>query len=297
MFFRKEVNIVNLLAKLKEEVKSLKLTDKYEIAYYIYIRTGQLFDFDPYWTYGTEEEEEQVVAKRIDIEQVTDFKIVCSSWSYMYVDLLKEFDILARVIGGVHYSVVFWINKEEFIADLTKNCGDDILAIKFGLPIQNFTDLTDRKEQNKNLEKKFKYNKGIETEDILEQLREELIIKSASPEDYRNRVYKIIEIIMNFRRENIGYMSGTNYIRYLYYFFSQNSDNIPCLIPFTPFYDQEKQIYFAVYTLEMESKIHYLVYQENEHGYYEFHEASKREIQNYVSMYSSKFASRLKLTK
>lgn len=84
---------MNLLEMMQNEIKSHNLTNKQDIKNYIYIRTGQIFDYDPVYLISTQEEKEAFKSKRIDIKNVTDFKITCFSWAHLFADLLNVFDI------------------------------------------------------------------------------------------------------------------------------------------------------------------------------------------------------------
>lgn len=40
---------MNLLEKLRQEIAALRLSDLLVIARYIYVRTGELFEYDPFY--------------------------------------------------------------------------------------------------------------------------------------------------------------------------------------------------------------------------------------------------------
>ena len=121
---------MDLVVKLKQEIEKLQLQNSLEIAYFLYIRTGEIFEYDPRWEVASDKEAKQIFEKKIDIHNISSFKIVCSSWAYLYADLLQEFNIPAEVIGKRHLKVKFWIEKEEYIADITDHY-EDIWRIKF----------------------------------------------------------------------------------------------------------------------------------------------------------------------
>lgn len=89
---------MNLLKQMKEEISSLQLQDELEIIRYLYIRLGQIFDYDPRFDIVDDYEKEEIAKKRINIENVEEFDIVCETWNYLFVDLLKAFGVEAKVL-------------------------------------------------------------------------------------------------------------------------------------------------------------------------------------------------------
>lgn len=116
---------MDLIKILKYELSELQLTDKFQIARYIYVRTGELFNYDPLYEIldcNDQEEKFELINKRVDIHNVTDFNIVCYSWANMYKDLLSEFGINAKVIESpFHSHVIFSINDKKYTADLMRD--------------------------------------------------------------------------------------------------------------------------------------------------------------------------------
>ena len=129
---------MNLLQQMKKEIHQLNLKSKEEIAYFLYVRTGELFYYDPHYLFGTNEEKRDLEQNRVDIQNVYDFNIICCSWAHLYATLLHTFHIQAKVIENEYHSYVeFTIKDQEYIADITTG-NMDINEIKFGKKIQNF---------------------------------------------------------------------------------------------------------------------------------------------------------------
>lgn len=138
---------MNLLETLKEEIKKLNITNKLDIAKYIYIRTGQIFEYDASWYFGDKEIREKIKRKKIDIRNVTDNKLVCFNWSVMYHELLKEFNIFSNIKYELksiydehtnsykkevkHAYVEVLVDKTIYKADITGTL-KDLVSIKFG---------------------------------------------------------------------------------------------------------------------------------------------------------------------
>lgn len=270
---------MNLLEILSKEIENLKLKNKYFIARYIYIRLGELFNYDPLYIFGNEKEKEFIKNKRINIHNVTDFNLTCMAWSHMYVELLKVFQIEAEVIkNDIHAAVVILIDNKKFLADLT-NANEDITNIKFGLPIKNFYQIY--KNQN---EKEFEfekiddelYTKGIKAEEVLTQLKQELqfIRRKLNKERYDYFIFKLLEKIMNFERPNVGFVSGVTYINNLIKDLSSNDTE---LIK-NHFINKENENFIEVFKLITSLNNYYFVYQKNNKGFYELHEQPEEKI-------------------
>ncbi len=47
---------MNLVEKFKQEIQELNLKEPYEIAYFLYIRTGEIFEYNPLWEIASDKE-------------------------------------------------------------------------------------------------------------------------------------------------------------------------------------------------------------------------------------------------
>ncbi len=291
---------MDLLELLKSEVSMLNIKDKFAIARYIYIRTGELFEYDPlYEVIDSNDRETQfeLINKKIDIRNVTDFNVICYSWSHMYHDLLKEFDIDSNIVKTFcHNHVIIKIDEKEYIADLMKDY-QDIFLTKFGLQTKyNHQTLTTREEQNeqlKQIDEQINYYKGIHTEEVLAQVKMELQSKYKDSDDYMYNAFKTVTNIMNFHRTNVGYISGRVYIRYLLRYFLED-DYKPCS---ARIYNANNDTYIQAYSVESKNKQHYFIYQKMNNGYYEMNEVNKNLIEYLVKSktYKSTYSKNLHL--
>lgn len=278
---------MNLLKTLKQEISDLQITDKMTIARYIYTRTGEIFDYDPFYEISDNEEKDRIAHKRIDIENVTEFDIVCTTWAYLYVDLLKFFYINAKVkycnpIFKSHPTVFLEIDKKIVLVDLMLGF-EDISGIKFGYSIRhNLIQGSDFLTKAEEMDAAIKYNKGIKTEEVLELIKKELIDLKLDPDEYKYKVFKTIEKIMSFPRSNVRFISGAEYIFQLLRDFS-----IKLQGGYATFYNKEKKEFIAVYFIELEEKPVYFIYQKNENGLYEFHEVTEERINALYDNYSA----------
>lgn len=276
---------MNLLALLKEEIQRLNITDKVEIKDYIYFRTGELFNYDPIVNFLDVSEKEELFKKRYDKENITDFNANCFSWSYLFADLLRAFNIPARVVITHNHALVeAYINGETYSCDLMIDY-QDIKRIKFGMDICNNYQKTNNKGNN-NQKNQTMLGK-IRTEDTLEEIKTKLNLyrTNYNLEDFTYVVFKTIQAFINsnFKKPNIGYVEGLKFIYDLLQLFM-----IGGYRPFnTHFYDKEKEIFIEVYALLRKRNVIYFAYKQNEDKLYELKEITKEEVEYYVSNYSS----------
>ncbi len=208
----------------------------------------------------------KIFKERIDIYHVKQFKIVCSSWAYLYKDLLEAFKIHAQEVGKNHVKVIFWINHIEYIADMTKKY-EDLWRIKFGLPLVHFHPKDKEVIEDKKLDKKIKYDKGIQVVEVLKIIRQEL--EYVKMGEYPYQLCQIMESIMQFKKKNVEYISGREWIEFAF-----AELNYP--LEYARFYDKRKHIYFNVYQIfDAKNSPHYFAYQRILNGCYEFHEVSE----------------------
>ena len=91
---------MNVIATLEKELKDRIWTPD-EIARYLYIRSGELFSYDPRYYYADDDLKREILNRKINLENVTDFRVVCTSWaSQVYVPLAIELAKLpAKVVS------------------------------------------------------------------------------------------------------------------------------------------------------------------------------------------------------
>lgn len=167
------VFIMDLLEQLKLEInKKGIMNDKFAIARYIYIRTGQLFDYNPLYSLFPGRIKEDFNREIKDIRNIKDFNVICFSWADLYVKLLNAFGIEARVIkNDEHAKVYLVVDGFEIIADLTLNYLD-IYLTKFGFETARYT--SNNPGFQKKLEatnKKINYQSLISPQEVLEMLK------------------------------------------------------------------------------------------------------------------------------
>lgn len=181
------------LKKYKDILKDMpeNLNDLEKIRW-IYIQLGKKYSYnDKYITTQSQEEKEKILKQHP--EEIFSDRVVCTSLSKMYENLLKEVGIQAETIfeNGHAYNE-FELNGERYFADLTH----DLSNIKVGFSTQNF--LLKRKDNLYQIDEMQKFNdkikkiddkigytyNGIYTNEIVKRLKEEMqILEDESNEE------------------------------------------------------------------------------------------------------------------
>ena len=198
---------MDLLEQLKLEInKKGIMNDKFAIARYIYIRTGQLFDYYALYTIFPSFIKDDFNKEVKDIRCIRDFNIVCYSWAKLYIDLLEEFGIDGRIVeNNEHAKVKFSSGEYEITADLTKGF-NDIFRIKFGFDTWNYNgfknDGTRIGFSSKLLEvdKKINYYHGISGLEILSMLEKDVNDCSKTYEERIRNMFGICESFFDFHK-------------------------------------------------------------------------------------------------
>jgi len=268
---------MNLLELMKQEIINLGLKDKLEIAYYLYIRTGEIFEYDISFVYKEKNEQEKYKTYIPDDEHITDKNKVCFTWARSYINLLNSFGIKAKYKDTKRHAYVeILIDNYTIKADLMI-MGADIMLTKVGLRPRNFKCL-----QNKALIKKVEnslLNKGIISLDMEKNINNSSRILSAFKnclknkmgknykEEYVYGVFRKVEELINSLDNVLGEVSGTKFISYLLDIFLWDEDK-----PLdTLFYNQESGIYIKLYLLKRkDGNPYYYAYQKMNDGHYKF---------------------------
>lgn len=298
---------MNLLAEIKREVKEKNLTNKKDIKDYIYKRTGELFNYDPLLLFADTIERQLLIGKKVDIKNVTCFDILCIQWAHLYVDLLKEFGIVARVRQkGEHRFVEVFMDGKTYIDDLIIGY-TDITRIKFGMNpicnnIENYqlktkyceindtsisTSTTESSNSNKiNIEDSLKLTKTN-----LELVR---INMNLSNSKFNHLAFKTIEtIIKNYEKINNGFVATCAFVKNLITdFVGQDLDEYACY-----FYNKDEKSYIKVYSIPVEDKIYYFsIYSFNNENS-RVSEISETDVKTLLENYNIKDAENLIINK
>lgn len=283
---------MNLLAMMKQEISELHLTDKLEIAYYLYMRTGQLFEYDPIFPFLTKEEKENFIKYCVQAKEITDKYLICFSWSYLYRDLLLSFGIDASVVEKeFHAFVTFKIVGEKYVADLM-NGYEDLFRIKVGLPTLYFGKYEDLGIHPYATSTSFSI---ANYKNILfskrKAMKENWGLKNAKKE-YSYLAYKMVEKLMNEREGSLDFITGEKYISYLLYEFI----NEGYCVSKAYFYDHSKGIFLSVYEVaRSDGSMSYFSHEKRGNGLYSLQEVPLIYVQSLKDCYSSKKVKSLSL--
>lgn len=297
---------MNLVGVLSSEIDRLNLTDKLEIAQYIYKRTGELFKYDPLWIFASSDELDALRNKNIDIFNVEDFDITCFSWSKIYHNLLSHFGIPSRVKyiyneenGDIptHAYVEVYIGGKAYLSDLTASY-KDMMGIKYGLDTYYNCQLAktyyDDKYTFDNTPVNV-YQKNIDVENMLDDLKERVKMADrtlTSMEEFTYIVYHYVSEFINDVKAHTGYVIGIKYIQSLLRTFLGSS----YLMQNIYFYDRELGVYIAVHQVPVDGIMHYFAYKLKDADIYEFKEISIDEVNEYFRKYSYKLSRDLNVT-
>lgn len=134
------MNVLDILSKELSARSHFSLDDKKR---YIYLRMCQIFVYDTRYHYlnflNTPEREKlrtEILDKKINLENVDDFNVCCSSFSYAYQDALKKLlDVDSTVLGSGHRWVELESDGEIIKADGTMG---DLTRAKFELETRGY---------------------------------------------------------------------------------------------------------------------------------------------------------------
>lgn len=122
---------MNLIEKVESAILSPDW-DLYTKARYLYLKSCEYFTYDYRYYYGDINLTRELLNKEIDLENITDNKVICGSWSnQVYLPLLELIGIHGKLAGTYtgHQYVKFLIDDMEIIADA---CGiSDLTRVKF----------------------------------------------------------------------------------------------------------------------------------------------------------------------
>ena len=269
---------MNLLKKLQEEIEALGLFHKLEIARYIYIQLGLLFEYDPFYAFASKNIKKIIQNKRIAMQEVNEFYYVCFGWAHLYVDFLHAFNIPARVVNlGEHAYVEYFIDGKTFLADLT-NDNEDFMRIKFHLPtvfnrqIAPTAPKIDRSFAS--IDSKFYDTKEAEIK--IEQFVQKVLKlkKYLSHFEYMYMIFSLLKELLNTYPENkSGVVTGTKYIDYL---LGQVLTVNECIMCYR-YFNLESQISFQIYHVKEEKDL-YFAYKQRQNDFFSFDEVKKEDV-------------------
>ncbi len=130
--------LMNLKQMVQEMIESHPDWDMLTKVRWIYLKTCELFSYDWRFFYSDNRKKEEIYHFRLDKENISQFEIICSTWAYLFCDLLQYIGVTAEVINPKppHCLVRFELEKDVFLADATK--GYDFSRVKIGFSTNGF---------------------------------------------------------------------------------------------------------------------------------------------------------------
>lgn len=133
------MDILNLLNReLNEKGKSWTTEEK---ARYLYIRSGELFSYDPRYIFCNQEEKKKIRNREFDLQNIEENWIVCTSHAeYIYGPLLLNLlDLKEVTLCGVDYHLYITLEYQEKMiqADIVR--WHDLERIKMKMKTEGYT--------------------------------------------------------------------------------------------------------------------------------------------------------------
>ncbi len=310
---------MNLEELMKREVSELKLTDELEIAYYLYMRTGQIFYYNASFMFSSLEEKEKYTYEKPNIKNIKKLFLICYELSDIMVDLLHSFGISAEKKeikkGNCKHAFVLLYPKNEkqaYKLDLTVNY-EDISLLKLGLKVNHFSKVLSGEIFFKPVESKIDkieedfYKRGIKKKDFLVKVHEKkrtlmalkkvMIMRmgggSVTEQEFTYQVYRAIGNLLSELTIDLGYISGAKFIAYLFKYFigKDESTNI------TYFYNQDKSECLEIHSMIHEGKPSYFCYHKINNEKFEFREVPQIYVEQLKKIYTSQYIEKLLMPK
>ena len=241
---------MDLTELFEKEMAELEIYEPFEIARFLYIRTGQLFEYSKLYSFLDAFKRAELDAEQKDIFCIENFEVICFSWAQLYVDLLKYFQISAFLIESFnHKSVAIPMKYYTIVADLTANVRD-FFAVKIGLPTYHYmAESLDFSQRVAEADQKIYCHMDIVDNLDLEKMRADLIQCSSNEDEFVMNAFQEVANLME--RYSFGEVTGRKFVEmvmnYLVgvYFTVKNSATI--------FYDVSKWERIDVFHLPLPS--------------------------------------------
>lgn len=214
---------MDVLAYLEENLKN-KNWSLDEKCRYLYLQSCLLFSYDPRRKWLMYEPNEaltkEIWDRQINLNNVTDFNVICTSWyKEVYLKLIhKLLGIRGNSEGTIHKYVSLKNQKgERILADAT--LGNDLARVKMGLSTKSYKKENETIKESqiwlKPQDQKIGYIKEFYFEETFSKIKQELLEKTKDLEaidKYIVYLSKIIKLYNTFTFQNY------NDARYCFYY-------------------------------------------------------------------------------
>lgn len=282
------MNVIELLAnELKN--KNWNLEEKQR---YIYLRTCQIFSFDPRYNLclllpNFYQLQQEFRNKPIDLTNVTDYNVVCTSYSKYVISVLLEelLNVKSTLEGDSHNYIISSLNEKKFKIDATFN---DIFRVKINMNTTGYQLLPSNGNYNvelMNIDRKINYieneyenynikNKKNDITNFQSNIKNDFDFFNFMMSEIR-KLYQTYDVSRNFSDAKfcIDYL-----IRNLFSSYDQES-----IEDVTLFLDNNTKDwdFVKLYAIDLEDEMLYWCLEKDGKNF-SFHETSRNEAKHYV---------------
>ena len=199
---------MNFKEQIFQEIKDKNYKDKFLIARLLYIRTGQFFEYHPYYRILSSEAKDVENKKTVEhyITKTTEKYIICSTWARIYSYFLNCFNIENTIEdNGLHAFVFLKVNNIWILADMTAEC-EDISRIKFGFSTSEYIceddEPQDFKKEIRKVDRQIHYCSKKYVDEWLLEKKEKLVQKTL-----QEKFYLLGQMING--KKNVGTLSAS----------------------------------------------------------------------------------------
>lgn len=282
------MNVIELLAnELKNKDWTLEEKQRY-----IFLRTCQIFSFDPKYNSciylpDCKNLQQEIRNKKIDLTNVTDFNVVCTSYSTQVINVLLEelLNIKSSLQGKDHHYIISSINEKNFRVDGTLN---DIYRVKMNMDTTGYFLLPKNdcyKEELIRIDKKIGYVKDTYGNEFIKKKKNEILnlIKDIrSNRDFFEFMMNLINDIYKMYNVSGNYSDAKFCIDYLilHLFNYYDQEYIKDVALFLN-NDSTEWDYVKIYAFDLEGDMLYWGL-EKENNMYSLHEITRSQARYYA---------------
>ncbi len=195
---------------------------------YVYLQLCSLFSYDYRYLYGTEEEKQSIYNNKPNSSNITEFKIVCSSWCSIAKDIYKELGLQCEItfLALPHVFLILYVGDYKIKMDPMKD-GYDLTRVKVGSKAFGVRDLNGQEnfeQKIRECDKKIYGENYIYLDDCVKALCKELQengyyinLDPTRPFSYEvfNYKFELLQTIMKYTKRVFAYDDCDRYFDYL----------------------------------------------------------------------------------
>lgn len=272
---------MDLIRLVEKEMAELQIYEPFEVARYLYIRTGQLFEYHPFYAYLDAAKQKVINGERKNIFDIKDFYVTCFSWSHLYIDLLSYFGIKSKVVSSAnHCFVLVFINDMVIRADLMAYYFD-FYRTKLGLNTRDYTSkMNDIKWKLWETDRKITLFPSIRIEAVLAMIRQEIKNNSHNEDELISQSFDAASLLMEYY--SFGHITGKKFLRNTLDYFSDNLySEYGGMGTFYDILNQQRIDIFSYYMPSDVTRQQFYRFDSRDNGVMKLVRTNKKEIRNY----------------